>query len=64
MTYFTTNEDANDEILNRPHIITGETRCKCGDSPCYYDYVSNGNEKDKIIICDQCYLDCANFERI
>jgi hypothetical protein len=64
MTFYTTNEDANDEILNRPHLKSGETRCKCGDSPCYFDNITNGREKDKIIICDECYLDCANFERI
>ena len=64
MTYYTTNEDAQDEILNRPHLQTGETRCQCGDTPCYFDYISNTRQKDKVIICDQCYLECANFERI
>ena len=64
MIYYTTNEDANEEILNRPHLKTGETRCQCGYTACYYDYISNLKEKDKIIICDYCYLECANFERI
>lgn len=64
MTYYTTLNDAQDEILNRPHLKTGETRCKCGETPCYFDFVSNTRQKDKVIICDSCYLDCANFERI
>jgi hypothetical protein len=64
MTYYTTENDARNEILDRPHLKTGETRCKCGDISCYYEYNPQSIHPDKVIICDQCYLDCANFERI
>jgi hypothetical protein len=64
MTFYTTNEDANDEIINRPHLKTGETRCQCGDTPCYFDNITNSIYPDKVIICNTCYLECANFERI
>jgi hypothetical protein len=64
MTFYTTENDAKDEILDRPHLKTGETRCQCGETSCYFDNITNGQDPDKIIICDNCYLDCANFERI
>ena len=64
MTYYTTENDAINELINRPHLKTGTTNCECGQTNCYYEYCAFNDKDDKIVICDNCYLNCANFERI
>jgi hypothetical protein len=63
MKLFTTVLDAEYELELNSNYKTGTIRCNCGETY-YYEKPIYGELFNKIIICDECYLDCANFERI
>lgn len=64
MKFYTTQQDADYILTECPHLKTGVTNCNCGETSCYYDYNATSTYYDIIAICDNCYIECSNKERI
>lgn len=64
MIYFTTNEDANEEKLNRPWLKIDWDFCGCGCLQGYYEeYNPTTMKPDKVFACDECYITCEDLQR-
>ena len=64
MIYFTTNEDANEEKLNRPHLKIDYDFCACGNLTGYYEeYNPTTGKPDKVFACDECYIEAEPIQR-
>lgn len=64
MKYYTNANDANFELIERPHLKTGVSNCQCGETECYYEFNAFTNDYDIIVICNHCYIECSNKERV
>ena len=64
MKLYTTQNDADYILTECPHLKKGITNCICGETSCYYDYNASTKDYDIIAICDNCYEDCSNKERV
>lgn len=57
MIYFSTNEDANEEKMNRPWLKIDWDFCACGSLEGYYEeYNAHTGKMDKVFACDECYI--------
>ena len=64
MIYFSTNEDANEEKLNRPWLKIQWDFCGCGSLQGYYEeYNATTGKMDKVYACDECYVQAEPIQR-
>ncbi len=53
----------NEYVLDHSLISESSTDCACGETECIY-FVDNNGDEQLIIICEACFNNAANYERL